>query len=75
MWIPEEIMRSLVIAGKALALVRSDDAEELVESGRVAICPSLGRHSMELNFVYRKSQAESPPIAALIEVVSDLWNV
>jgi len=30
---------------------------------------------VELNFVYRKSQAEDPAIAALIKVVRNLWKV
>jgi len=71
----EEIMRPLVVEGKALALMRDDEVEDLVKSGKCAICPSLGKHPVELNFIYRKSQAEDPAIAALIEMVRDIWGV
>jgi len=71
----EGILYPLVVEGKALALMREDEATELLESGKGAICSSLGRHPTELNFVYRKSQAEDPAIAELITVVKELWNI
>ncbi len=71
----EEIIRPLVVEGKALALVRDDEVAELLESGKGAVCSSLGRHPVELNFIYRKSQSEDPAIAALIDVVRELWGV
>lgn len=71
----EEVIRPLVVEGKALGLVRDDEAAELLESGLGAVCPTLGRHPAELNFVYRKSQADDPAIKALIDVVHALWNV
>jgi DNA-binding transcriptional LysR family regulator len=71
----EEVIRPLVVQGKALALVRDDEATSMLDSGRGAVCTSLGRHPVELNFVYRKSQAEDPAIAALITVVRELWSV
>lgn len=71
----EEVIRPLVVEGKALALVRDDEVNSLLESGKGAICSSLGRHPVELNFVYRKAQIEDPAIAALITVVRELWSI
>jgi len=70
----EEVIRPLVVEGKALALVRDDQVTDLLESGQGAICSSLGRHPVELNFVYRKSQAKDPALAALIEIVRETWG-
>ncbi|CCH49426.1 LysR family transcriptional regulator [Pseudodesulfovibrio piezophilus] len=71
----EEVIRPLVVQGKALALVRDDEVASLLESGHCAVCTSLGRHPVELNFVYRKAQEEDPAIAALINVVRELWSL
>lgn len=71
----EEVIRPLVVEGKALAIVRDDEVTELLESGKGAVCSSLGRHPVELNFVYRKTKAEDPAIASLINVVRELWAV
>lgn len=71
----EQVIRPLVVEGKALALVRDDEVADLLESGRAVACPSLGRHPVELNFVYRKAQVEDPAITALITVVRQLWDV
>lgn len=38
----EEVIRPLVVQGKALALVRDDEGADLLESGRGAICTSPG---------------------------------
>lgn len=70
----EEVIRSLVEAGKALALMREDEAMDLLESGKGTICSALGRHPTELNIVYRKSQVEDPVIETLIKVVKNIWN-
>ncbi|QJB55981.1 LysR family transcriptional regulator [Pseudodesulfovibrio sp. zrk46] len=71
----EEVLRPLVEEGRVLAMMREDEAMELVESGKGAICTSLGKHPTELNFVYRKSQADEPALDALISVVKDVWEV
>lgn len=70
----EEIFRPLVMEGKALGLFREDEVKTLVDAGHCVVCESLGRHPVELNFVYRKSQAKDPAIAALVEVVSNMWD-
>ena len=70
----EEVIRSLVVEGKALALVRGDEADSLLAAGLGAICTSLGSHPVEVNFVYRTAQAEDPAIKALIAVVRQLWG-
>jgi len=71
----EQVIRPLVVEGKALALVRDDEAADLLESGEAIACSSLGRHPVELNFVHRKSQSEDPTITALATVVRRLWNL
>lgn len=71
----EQVINTLVLSGKALSLVRHDEVNRFVNSGQVAICPSLGRHPVELNFVYRTTQAEDPAINALTTVVRQLWNI
>lgn len=71
----EDVIRPLVIEGRVLALMREDEAMALVNSGQGAVCPTLGSHPVEINFVYRKGQSEDPAIAALIEVVRDQWGV
>lgn len=70
----EEVIRPLVIEGKALALVRGDEADALIHSGKGAVCTPLGGHPVEVNFVYRKAQTDDPAIAALINVVRELWS-
>ena len=71
----EEVIRSLIVEGKAIGLVRQDEAEALVASGLGAECATIGRHPVELNFVYRKGEADSPSLAALIEIVRRTWSV
>lgn len=70
----EEVIRPLVVEGKALALVRGDEAADMVAKGEGVICESVGSYPVEVNFVYRKAKAEDPAIAALIDVVRDLWG-
>jgi len=71
----EQVINSLVVDGKALSLVREDEMEALLDSGQAVVCPTLGRHPVELNFVYRKAQTEDPTIQALVTVVSQLWDL
>lgn len=71
----EEVIRPLVLEGKALGLVREDEVANMVESGQAVECAMVGRHSVELNFVYRKGEAEDPAIKALIEIVRTAWRV
>lgn len=70
----EEVIRPLLLEGKALGLVRGDEAAEMVESGLAVECAPLGRHCVDLNFVYRKGEADAPAIAALIEIVRAAWE-
>ena len=71
----EEVIRPLILEGKALGLVREDEVAHVIESGQCVECRSLGRHPMELNFVHRKGEAGNPAIAALIEIVRAAWGV
>ena len=71
----EELMRPLVVEGKALGVMRDDEADNLLKAGLGAVCPLLGHNSMEMNFVYRKNEADDPSLAALIDIVRRIWNV
>ncbi len=71
----EEVIRPLVTEGKALSLMRDDEADELVRAKKGSVCLSLGYHPVEVNFVYRKAQANDPALAALIEIVSEVWKI
>lgn len=71
----EEVIKPLVVEGKALALVRDDQVAELLDSGQGTVCSSLGRHPVEVNFVYRKAQVNDPALTALIEIVRETWDV
>lgn len=71
----EQVIRPLVVEGKALALVRDDEVVDLLESNQAVACSSLGRHPVELNYVYRKAQSEDPAIVALTTVVRKLWEL
>nr|WP_287411604.1 LysR family transcriptional regulator [Pseudodesulfovibrio sp.] len=71
----EEVMRPLVVEGKALGVMRDDEADCLLASNQGAECPLLGRHSLEMNFVYRKNQADDPSMSILIDIVRKEWGV
>jgi DNA-binding transcriptional LysR family regulator len=71
----EEVIRPLIVEGKALALVREDEGAELTEAGLAVECTPVGRHPVELNFVYRKGDEQNPSIVALIEIVRRTWGV
>ncbi|BCS89046.1 LysR family transcriptional regulator [Pseudodesulfovibrio sediminis] len=71
----EEVIRPLLVEGKALGLVREDEVARMLESGQGAECSPLGRHPMELNFIYRTGEGGYPSVAALIEIVRRTWDV
>ncbi|MCJ2165142.1 MULTISPECIES: LysR family transcriptional regulator [unclassified Pseudodesulfovibrio] len=71
----EDVIRPLIIEGKALALVREDEVAELLQAGQAAECALVGRYPVELNFVYRKGDEQNPSMAALIEIVRRTWGV
>ena len=70
----EEVIRPLVVEGKALALVREDEVAAMLQSGIAAECALIGRHVVEVNFVYRKGEGDLPSLAALIELVRRTWE-
>ncbi len=71
----EEVIRPLIVEGKALALVREDEAETMLQAEEAAPCALVGQHQVEVNFVFRKTQADNPAIGALIAVVREQWGV
>jgi hypothetical protein len=56
-------------------MVREDEAAELTGAGLAVECEVVGRHPVELNFVYRKGDEQNPSIMALIEIVRRTWGV
>lgn len=70
----EEVVWPLIAEGKALGIMREDEVSKMVEAGLGVECHSLGRHPVELNFVYRSKEVDDPSVAALIEIVRDTWG-
>ena len=70
----EEVAWSLIAEGKALGLVREDGAARMVEQGVGVECAAVGRHPVELNFIYRKARADDPALAALVRSVRAIWS-
>ncbi|WFS62612.1 LysR family transcriptional regulator [Pseudodesulfovibrio thermohalotolerans] len=70
----EEVIRALVADGKGLALVREDEMTAMLESGQAAECVLVGRHPVEVNFVFRKGEDSLPSLAAIIELVRRTWE-
>lgn len=71
----EEVIKSLIVEGKALGLVRQDEAEDMQNRNEAATCLLPGELPMEVNFVFRKAQVDDPAIGALIAVVKEQWGV
>ncbi|WP_243544558.1 LysR family transcriptional regulator [Pseudodesulfovibrio tunisiensis] len=71
----EELIRQIIIAGKGLAIMRDDEAEELKAAGHLAICRSLGSYPVDVGFAYRAAKRDDPALRALLEGVKAVWNV
>jgi DNA-binding transcriptional LysR family regulator len=69
----EEIVRSLVVAGLGLALMRDIPARALAAQGDIVVWEG-GRLPCSLRFVWNRSRAGEPALAALVELVRDTWE-
>ena len=68
----EAVIRSLVVAGLGVALMREDLAHEAAAAGEVAVWDKA-RLTTTLQFVYLKRRAGEPAIRALVEVLRRTW--
>lgn len=69
----ELVIRSLVVAGVGVALLREDLAVAAEAAGEVVLWPPA-RIETTLQFVWQEARASEPPLAALIALVRDRWD-
>ena len=69
----EAVMRSLVIAGGGVALMREDKALEAAAAGDVALWNKI-RLETTLKFVHQKQREHDPEIRALLDVLHQIWT-
>jgi len=65
---------SLIRSGVGLSLMREDLARELEAEGEVCVW-APARAATTLWFIYPAARADDPPIAALVDVVREIWRV
>ena len=70
----ETVITSLVVAGLGVALVRDELARARAEEGELVIWPGAAIETT-LWFVCPAARIEEPPLAALLALVSDIWNL
>ncbi len=68
----EVVIRSLVVGGLGLALMREDVAEAMAEAGDVAIWQGT-RLATTLQFLVPRERIGEPAIQALLDIVHDAW--
>jgi DNA-binding transcriptional LysR family regulator len=68
----EAVIRSLVVAGLGIALMREDLAEAAAAAGEVCVWNGA-RLSTTLQFIWREERGDDPVIVALRELVRDTW--
>ena len=69
----EAVMRSLVIAGGGIALMREDLALDAAAAGEVALWNRV-RLETTLKFLHLKQRESDPEIRALLEVLHRIWT-
>ncbi len=70
----ESLISTLVSAGVGVALMREDLAREKAAAGEVCLWRDV-RGATTLWFVYLVERAHDPAIAALLEVLREVWGV
>ena len=68
----EAVIRSLVVTGVGLALMREDVALEAANAGEVVIWGDV-RLATTLEFLYLKRRENEPALHALIDVLRQVW--
>ncbi len=69
----EAVIRSLVVAGAGVALIREDLAREAVAAGEAVLWSNF-RPETTLHFLYRKQREQDPEIRALLDVLHHVWS-
>ena len=69
----EAVMRSLVIAGGGVAMMREDVALEAAAAGEVALWNKV-RLETTLKFLHPKQREDDPEIRALLDVLHEIWT-
>jgi DNA-binding transcriptional LysR family regulator len=69
----ELVIRSLVVAGVGVALVREDLAREAEAQGELCLWPKA-RIETHLQFIWPEARSAEPALAALIAVVEECWR-
>jgi DNA-binding transcriptional LysR family regulator len=69
----EAVIRSLVIAGAGVTLMREDLARDAVEAGE-AVLWSDTRLETTLRFLYLRQREQDPEIRALLDVLHQVWT-
>jgi len=68
----EAVIRSLVVTGVGLALMREDVALEAANAGEVVVWGDV-RLATTLEFLYLKRRENEPALRALIDVLRQVW--
>jgi DNA-binding transcriptional LysR family regulator len=68
----EGVIRSLVVAGLGMALMREDTAQALVDSGEAWVWDGA-RLATTLQFIWRDERGRDPVTVALLDLVDDAW--
>lgn len=69
----EESTLALLCAGAGLAFIRDDEAQTLMEQGKVIVWPGK-RFSLPLRFAYLKTRSGDLSVEALVEIISDCYQ-
>jgi DNA-binding transcriptional LysR family regulator len=69
----EVVIRSLVVAGVGLALMRDDVAIEAEAAGEVCLWPGA-RIETALQFIWPAARGDEPTIRALRALVEESWR-
>jgi DNA-binding transcriptional LysR family regulator len=68
----EAVMRSLVLAGGGIALMREDIALDAAANGEVALWNRV-RLETTLKFLHLRQRQNDPEIRALLDVLHEIW--
>jgi len=68
----EAVIRSLVVAGLGIALMRDDQAQALVEAGEACVWEGA-RLATTLQFIWREEHGRDPVTLALLALVDGIW--
>jgi DNA-binding transcriptional LysR family regulator len=69
----EAVIRSLVVTGVGMALMREDLALEAARAGELVVWGDV-RLATTLEFLYLKRREKEPPLRALVDVLQQVWT-